>query len=136
METMTPEETTTPRWSIIFNMSDAEFFLNPETTTFYYDPDDAFLNQSHNMTAEEVADICGKTMEHDSVFEWMRFISSGIVVCIVGTFGLIGNFLTCLTLRSMSRSMTLFNKLLLTLALIDTIFILAGGAFMTQHAFG
>lgn len=132
------EETTTRQWSVIFNMSNAEFFLNQpgefETTTFY--PDDAFRNQSHKMTQEEVTEICGQPMENDSAFEWMRFISSGILVCIVGTFGLLGNFLTCLTLRSMSRTMTLFNKLLLTLALIDTIFILAGGAFMTQHAFG
>ena len=88
------------------------------------------------MSQAEIVSICGQTMEDDETFDRMRFISSGIVVCFVGSFGLIGNFLTCLTLRSMSRTMTLFNKLLLTLALIDTIFILAGGAFMTQHAFG
>ena len=75
-------------------------------------------------------------MENDTTFDKMRFILSGIVVCSVGMFGLIGNFLTCLTLRMMSRTMTLFNKLLMTLALNDAIFILAGGAFMTQHAFG
>ena len=75
-------------------------------------------------------------MENDTTFDKMRFILSGIVVCCVGMFGLIGNFLTCLTLRMMSRTMTLFNKLLMTLALNDALFILSGGAFMTQHAFG
>ena len=89
-----------------------------------------------NLSAAEVTALCGGMGGNDEAFDKMRFISSGIIVCIVGAFGLIGNFLTCLTLKSMSRSMTLFNKLLLTLALIDTIFILAGGAFMTQNAFG
>ena len=88
------------------------------------------------MSYSEIEDLCGVSMDGDKIFEQMRLISSGIVVCTVGAFGLIGNLLTCFTLRSMSRTMTLFNKLLLTLALIDSIFIMAGGAFMTQNAFG
>ena len=75
-------------------------------------------------------------MEKEEFFTNVQFFSSGVIVCVVGAFGLIGNALTCLTIKMMSRSMTLFNKLLLTLALIDTVFILAGGAFMTKGAFG
>lgn len=70
----------------------------------------------------------------DDTFLQMRFFSSGVIVCAVGAFGLVGNILTCLTLGTMS--MTVFNKLLLTLALTDLIFIMAGGAFMTNVAFG
>ena len=87
------------------------------------------------MTLDEINAICGEYVE-DKALDTMNFFSSGVAVCIVGAFGLVGNILTCLTLHTMSRSLTLFNKLILTLALIDSIFIMAGGAFMTKSAFG
>ena len=90
----------------------------------------------NNLTKHQILDICGYAMEQNKLFTNVRFFSSGIMVCVVGAFGLIGNALTCLTIKMMSRSMTLFNKLLLTLTLIDTVFILTGGAFMTRAAFG
>ena len=111
------------------------------TTAFVSDPDYTchFKMSSrfliHNLTDEEIDLVCGSPYVEDERLNKMRFFSSGVVVCLVGAFGLIGNFLTCVTLRMMSRTMTLFNKLLLTLALIDAIFILAGGAFMTKQAF-
>lgn len=86
-----------------------------------------------NLTSEEVVAICGEPVSDDTFLQ-MRFFSSGVIVCAVGAFGLVGNILTCLTLGTMS--MTVFNKLLLTLALTDLIFIMAGGAFMTNVAFG
>eukprot|EP00093_Oithona_nana_P004210 04210.XXX_161574_159718_1 [CDS] Oithona nana genome sequencing. len=75
-------------------------------------------------------------MDQNKLFTNVRFFTSGIIVCVVGAFGLIGNALTCLTIKMMSKTMTLFNKLLLTLTLIDMVFILTGGAFMTRGAFG
>ena len=72
----------------------------------------------------------------DLVLKDMKFYMSGVFVCAIGAFGLVGNFLSFMTLRSMSRNITLFHKLLLTLALVDTLFIIAGGAFMTRSAFG
>ena len=89
----------------------------------------------NNLTDEDFKLLCGDAMENDIVLKTLKFYSSGISVCIVGSFGLVGNILTCLTLKSMSRSITLFNKLLLTLAFVDSIFILTGGAFMTKSAF-
>ena len=90
----------------------------------------------NNLTKSQLREICGYAMDQNKLFTNVRFFSSGIIVCVVGAFGLIGNALTCLTIKMMSRSMTLFNKLLLTLTLIDTVFILTGGAFMTRAAFG
>lgn len=89
-----------------------------------------------NITEEEVKLICGTPTESTDVsFRLTQFWSSGVVVCVFGAFGLVGNVLTGLTLRTMSRTITLFNKLLLTLAIIDSLFIMSGGAFMTKQAF-
>ena len=89
-----------------------------------------------NLTQEEVYSICGNPLLEDEVLKDMKFYTSGVFVCAIGAFGLVGNFLSFMTLRSMSRNITLFHKLLLTLALVDTLFIIAGGAFMTRSAFG
>ena len=89
-----------------------------------------------NLTKRQMLDICGYSMDQNKLFTNVRFFSSGIIVCAMGAFGLVGNALTCLTIKMMSRTMTLFNKLLLALTLIDTVFILTGGAFMTKGAFG
>ena len=88
-----------------------------------------------NLTQEEVYSICGKPLLEDEVLNKMKFYTSGVFVCAIGAFGLVGNFLSFVTLRSMSKNITLFHKLLITLALMDTIFILSGGAFMTRSAF-
>ena len=98
--------------------------------------DEALTMPPYNLSKRQMLEICGHSMDHNTLFSNVRFFSSGIVVCVVGAFGLIGNALTCLTIKMMSRTMTLFNKLLLTLTLIDTVFILTGGAFMTRGAFG
>ena len=91
---------------------------------------------SNNLTKRQLLDICGYPMDQNKLFTNVRFFTSGIIVCVVGAFGLIGNALTCLTIKMMSKTMTLFNKLLLTLTLIDMVFILTGGAFMAKGAFG
>ena len=83
----------------------------------------------------ETEHICGEPFNDDEILIRFSFICSGVLVLIVGSFGLMCNALTCLTLKMMSKSMTLFNKLLLTLAIIDSFFILSGGALMTKHSF-
>lgn len=89
-----------------------------------------------NISQEEKIKICGSNfVEADHAFLKTEFWCSGVLVCFFGGFGLLGNFLSCITLRNMSKQ-TLFNKLLMTLAIIDVLFILAGGAFMTKQAFG
>ena len=98
-----------------------------------YSPEDGV---ELNLTQEEVYSICGNPLLEDVVLKEMKFYTSGVFVCAIGAFGLVGNFLSFMTLRSMSRTISLFHKLLLTLALVDTLFIIAGGAFMTRSAFG
>ena len=79
---------------------------------------------------------CGPSLHDDEFLTNFSFVCSGVLVLIVGSLGLMCNGLTCLTLKMMSKSMTLFNKLLLTLAIVDSCFILSGGALMTKHSFG
>ena len=94
------------------------------------------LNPTNQESENEPPEnICGEPFHHDEILIKFSFICSGVLVLIVGTFGLMCNALTCLTLKMMSKSMTLFNKLLLTLAIIDSFFILSGGALMTKHSF-
>ena len=78
---------------------------------------------------------CGLSYHEDHVLTNFRFACSGVLVLVVGTLGVMCNGVTCLTLKIMSESMTVFNKLLLTLALTDSLFILSGGALMTKHSF-
>ena len=82
------------------------------------------------------SNTCGPSFHHDEVLKNFSFVCSGVLVLIVGSLGLMCNGLTCLTLKMMSKSMTVFNKLLLTLAIVDSFFILSGGALMTKHSFG
>ena len=79
---------------------------------------------------------CGRSPFEDDDFNEIKFIFSGVLVLIIGAFGLMGNILTCLTLKMMAKAMTPFNKLLITLAIFDMVFILLGGSFMTKNAFG
>ena len=79
---------------------------------------------------------CGPRLQDDEFLTNFSFVCSGVLVLIVGSLGLMCNGLTCLTLKMMSKSMTLFNKLLMTLAIVDSCFILSGGALMTKHSFG
>ena len=83
-----------------------------------------------------VEEICGHSLVKDEVFGEIQFVFSGVLVLIIGACGLVGNILTCLTLKMMAKAMTPFNKLLLTLAIFDMMFILLGGTFMTKSAFG
>ena len=110
--------------------------LNKYIYSFFEEKKSCFSSEpNYNLTDEDYKLLCGDAMVNDTLLKTLKFYSSGISVCIVGAFGLVGNVLTCLTLKSMSRSITLFNKLLLTLAFVDSIFILTGGAFMTKSAF-
>lgn len=57
----------------------------------------------------------------------------GVCVAVVGSFGLIGNLLSLVTIATMMKK-SLFNKLLLTLTIYDTIFISNAGLFMAQQS--
>ena len=89
---------------------------------------------------EHIKSICGRAPneseqpETDEAYKTIQFIFSGIIVLCVGAFGFVGNILTCLALRMMSKGMTPFNKLLVTLAIFDMMFICLGGAFITKEA--
>ena len=102
-----------------------------------------FLESSNDENSEIVSNSeenpesqpCGPNFHDDEALTNFSFVCSGVLVLIVGSLGLMCNGLTCLTLKMMSKSMTVFNKLLLTLALTDSLFILSGGALMTKHSF-
>ncbi len=64
----------------------------------------------------------------------LRFWVSGAAISAVGGAGLIGNLLSFMTIITMKKR-NLFNNLLLTLTIFDTIFLVNGGAFFLQEAF-
>jgi hypothetical protein len=64
----------------------------------------------------------------------VRFWVSGVALSSVGGAGLIGNILSFITIVTMKKR-NLFNNLLLTLTIFDTIFLVNGGAFFVHDAF-
>ena len=81
---------------------------------------------------QSAANLRGK---NDVVFDEVQFWSSGILVCIIGGFGLIGKHAVFDSVAKPPEKTSLFFKLLSTLAVVDTMFILTAGAFMTNGAF-
>ena len=84
--------------------------------------------------------LCGKLPnqpmadEADPEYKTIQFVFSGVIVLTVGVFGFVGNIFTCVFLKMMSKGMTPFNKLLVTLAIFDMMFICLGGSFITKEA--
>ncbi|TRY77850.1 hypothetical protein TCAL_06148 [Tigriopus californicus] len=85
---------------------------------------------------EEIRRICGPAPSSipDSLVQAFKFWGSGVTISVMGSAGLIGNLLSFMTIVTMKKR-NLFNNLLLTLTLFDTIFILNSGIFFVQRVF-
>ena len=92
------------------------------------------------LTKEHLKSLCGKWPtgqpqdDQDEEYKTIQFVFSGVIVLTVGVFGFVGNIFTCVFLKMMSKGMTPFNKLLVTLAIFDMMFICLGGSFITKEA--
>ncbi len=81
--------------------------------------------------------ICGEAhSSSDTFLKDLRFWGPGVSVAVLGAFGLVGNILSIWAIITFPKSKrSLFYKLLVTLAIFDSLFITNGGLFMTQQAF-
>lgn len=82
--------------------------------------------------------VCGDQylVSESELLENLRFWGPGVSVSVIGACGLVGNILSIVAIATFPKSkLTLFYKLLLTLAVFDLLFITNGGLFMTHQAF-
>ena len=115
--------------------SDGEWYTNynPLLTSFSY-------SVHLKLSNIHLKNLCGKMPnqpmadEADPEYKTIQFVFSGVIVLTVGVFGFVGNIFTCVFLKMMSKGMTPFNKLLVTLAIFDMMFICLGGSFITKEA--
>ena len=84
-------------------------------------------------TLIDIDQLCGNGSRADALVQETRFWLSGVAVSGVGIFGLLGNVVSLVTIATMMKK-SLFNKLLLTLTIFDTLFIFNGGIFMAQQS--
>ncbi|XP_040583670.1 FMRFamide receptor [Lepeophtheirus salmonis] len=84
---------------------------------------------------KEKIEACGERINvSSSLITDFKFYGCGVTISILATAGTIGNILSFITIATLPKR-NLFNKLLLTLTVFDTLFIVNGGIFMVQQAF-
>ena len=89
-------------------------------------------NESLELIAQQ---ICGATNTlRDPVVRDFQFWGTGVTICCVGIVGLVGNILSLITIGTMTKR-SLFNKLLITLSIFDSLFIITSGLFNAQQSF-
>ena len=115
------DETTTTTTRVI---SETSTYTSMESTT---------ASTTTTMSLLDVDQLCGNGSRADALVQDFRFWFSGVAVSAVGSIGLIGNIVSLITIATMMKK-SLFNKLLLTLTIFDTLFIFNGGIFMAQQS--
>lgn len=109
----------------------------PLTTTIVYNCTQWTSCQNNSSICESVNETClemGMDLsllqcheplrEYESFLASIRFWGEGVALCAVGVFGLCGNILTIIVLRKAETNRH-FNKLLMALAIVDSLLILS-----------
>jgi hypothetical protein len=126
-------------WPDNLFMTSTRNWTTPTTTTIVSVPtttttlETTTITTTTTMSMLDVDQLCGNGSRADGLVQDYRFWLSGVAVSVVGLFGLFGNLISLVTIATMMKK-SLFNKLLLTLTIFDTLFIFNGGIFMAQQS--